>query len=193
MKKGLIFGIITVVVIIAGIVTGIFLYSNNSTSEFQTKAEKQLAEDNKLNYEIKQTSSTLNGEKISIDTVLKFNTYYKECKHTSSEEVNASEELVNKTEEEIQSKYEDWRIKKFNSKEVIFYREKEGICPEHYILRENNGYLTIYNINSEGKEVLYETTGIVTSYLPETDINRLKQGIIINSKEELYSTLEDYE
>ena len=61
------------------------------------------------------------------------------------------------------------------------------------MLREKNGYLAIYTIDLFGNETLKEMTQIVTSYLPETDIMRLKEGIQVNGKEELNATLEDYE
>lgn len=43
------------------------------------------------------------------------------------------------------------------------------------------------------KETLKEMTHIVTSYLPETDLAKLKEGIQVVGKEELNSTIEDYE
>ena len=73
------------------------------------------------------------------------------------------------------------------------YKEEEGICKEHYILRDYNGYIAIYRLESDGKETLQEITGIVTSYLPEIDIERLNIGIRVNGKQELHSSLEDYE
>ena len=71
--------------------------------------------------------------------------------------------------------------------------KKEGICDEHYLLKENNGYIAIYRKDNEGKEKLKETTQIVTTYLPETDRQSLKNGIEIIGKENLSLTLEDYE
>ena len=77
--------------------------------------------------------------------------------------------------------------------QVTFYTEKTGICDEHYIVKENNGYVAIYTENSFGKETLKETTEIVTSYLPETDLVRLREGIKVIGKENLNAIIEDYE
>ena len=63
----------------------------------------------------------------------------------------------------------------------------------HYVIRDNNGYIYVYLIDSNEKETLYQITEIVTSYLPQTDQIALKEGIRVVGKEELNATLEDYE
>ena len=122
-----------------------------------------------------------------------FKTYYRECEHTLINKIDIPKEFVNQTVEEIEREYLDWKIQSFNVNEVIFYQEKEGICEEHFIVKENNGYITIYFIDKYGVEKIKETTEIVTTYLPEIDKNRLKEGIKINGQEELNACLEDYE
>ena len=62
-----------------------------------------------------------------------------------------------------------------------------------YIVKENNGYVAIYTEDSLGKEILKETTEIVTAYLPETDLVRLREGIKVIGKENLNAIIEDYE
>ena len=61
------------------------------------------------------------------------------------------------------------------------------------MIREKDGYIAIYQIGEDGTETLKEMTGIVTNYLPETDILRLEEGIKVVGKEELNATIEDYE
>ena len=131
--------------------------------------------------------------KTSPNCLFVFRTYYKECKHTKVERNEIEEEYVNKTEEDLQEQYKDWKIEEFTTLMVSFYKEEDGICEEHYIIKDNNGYVAVYQIDSLGNETLKETTEIVTSYLPETDKERLKQGIKVNGLEELNSTIEDYE
>ena len=41
--------------------------------------------------------------------------------------------LVNKTQEDLKEKYEDWNIEKFSDTEIILSKEEEGECGEHYI------------------------------------------------------------
>ena len=57
--------------------------------------------------------------------------------------------------------------------EVWSYISQKFLKP----IKEHNGYIAIYTVDSFGKETLKETTEIVTTYLPQTDIKQLKEGI----------------
>ena len=192
MRKSVIFIILAVVVVILGIIAGMYIYNNN-TSNIEPQLERQLAEENKEANEVIQTTSLASEEKISPNSLLILKTYYTYCKHTVTENVDMPEGLVNNTEEELKSKYSNWKVEKFSPSEVIVYMEKEEICSEHYILKENDGYICVYKLDSKGREVLEEETGIVTQYLPEEDLISLKNGIEVNGKENLNAILEDYE
>ena len=115
--------------------------------------------------------------------------YYKECEHITIEKETASEVMVNKTREDLESIYKDWNIVTFRNDEVLFYKEEEGICKEHYILKELEGCIAIYSLDEEEKETLKEKTAIITTYLPEEDLNRLKEGIRVDGTDKLNKAL----
>lgn len=192
-KKYIIILSIIATVIVGGIV-GIFLVNRNKTSNIKQEKETQLAQNTESMQNGIQIIQTSNTEvKTSPNCLFTFQTYYKECNHTVNERIDIPKECVNQTEEELQEKYKDYMIKKFTSGEITFYQEKEGICNEHYIIKDNNGYVAIYTVDSFGKETLKETTEIVTAYLPEADKIKLQEGIKANGQEELNSKIEDYE
>lgn len=198
MKKSYIIGIIvTVILAITTALIIVFYNTKNSKSDLKTQTETQLAEKQIQNqnqeYNLQMISTLASEEKASPMALLIFKTKYNSCGHIITNRVEIPKELVNKTEDEIKKQYEDWIIEEFTANQITFYKEKDGICNEHYMLREKNGYLAIYTIDLFGNETLKEMTQIVTSYLPETDIMRLKEGIQVNGKEELNATLEDYE
>lgn len=195
MKKSYIISII-IVIIALGIVCGIIIWNmnRNDVSELQPKVETQFTSvEQNLENGIQIVSTSNMDVKVSPNAIFIFKTYYKNCKHTTMQRIEVPKALVNKTEEEVQTGYEDWKIDEFNTNQVIFYQEKEGICDEHYIIKENNGYVAVYNIDEYGTETLKETTEIVIDYLPQTDQNLLKEGIKVNGKDELNATIEDYE
>ena len=101
--------------------------------------------------------------------------------------------MVNKTKEELEKIYKNWNIVTFRSDEVLFYKELEEICDEHYMLKELDGYIAIYILDEQNNPTLKEMTAIVTAYLPEEDVERLKEGIKVTGKEGLNQALEDYE
>lgn len=72
-------------------------------------------------------------------------------------------------------------------------KEVSGVCNQHYVLREKDGIIAIYQIHENNEETLKEETGISTEYLTENDRMRLEEGIRIYGDEELNSVLEDYE
>lgn len=186
--------VIAMVTIIAGIIVGVIIGGKNKTSPIEPETQTKLAKETKNSEnEGKMVETSVIEVKTSPNTLFVFETYYKGCKHTIIERNEIPEEYVNQTEEELQEPYRDWKIKGFTTEVVSFYQEKEGICGEHYIIKENNGYIAIYQINSSGKETLKETTEIVTTYLPETDRLRLKEGIQVEGQENLNATIEDYE
>lgn len=194
MRKKYIIILVTGVVIISGIIVGILISKNENIYNLEPRAETELASDNnEFQNDIKIITTSNIEKKTSPSSLLIFETYYKDCKHITVERIDIPKECINLTQEDLKNKYKDYEIKEFSSSEVILYEEKEGICDEHYIIRENNGYVSIYTIDSYGKETLKETTEIVTVYLPEIDKMRLKEGIKVNGKEELNLAIEDYE
>lgn len=194
MRKKYIITLLVIITIIVGVVVGILLSGRNKTHNFEPETKSQLAKNTQILQNEIQIIETANTEiKTSPNCLFTFQTYYKECKHTINEKQDIPKQDVNQTEEELQEKYRDFVIKEFSPNEVTFYEEKEGICNEHYIIKDNNGYVSIYTIDSFGKEILKETTEIVTMYLPESDKQSLKEGIKANGREELNALIEDYE
>ena len=101
--------------------------------------------------------------------------------------------MVNMNEKEIAKELPDWEIKGFSPSEIVIFKEIEGICDEHFVLREKNGNIAIYRIDENNNEILSEMTEISTEYLTENDLAKLEQGIRAIGREELNSVLEDYE
>ena len=103
------------------------------------------------------------------------------------------EEFVNKTEKELQEKYSDWKIEKFSDTEITLTKEEEGNCGEHFIVREKEGLVIIYEVLEDGTEKEYERTDISTEYLTETDKINMEKGIEVNGKQNLNQLIEDFE
>ena len=194
MRKEYIIAIIAAITIVIGIIIGLFLGDRNETTNLQPESGTILAnQKEKEENEIQSIPTVIIDVKTSPNTLYVFQTYYQNCKHVTAKTTEIPEEDVNKTEEKLQEKYKDWGIQKFTPTEVIFYQEKEGICEEHYLVKDDNGYISIYTLDILGQATLKEKTEIVTNYLPETDKTRLKEGIQVIGQEKLNATLEDYE
>lgn len=207
MKKTYILAIIFAIIIL-GITAGIYFYLSNSrnktanmniqneVNKVSEKIEDECTEEynelnNNKNTDILETNSS--EEKISPNCLITLKKNYNKCGHTTKEYVDVSSDLVNKTKNDLQNKYEGWEIEKFSPTEISLYKEFDGECGEHYILKEDNGKIVIYRINEEGEEEIYETTEIAVDYLTEDDKENIKNGIKVNGQEELNQLIEDFE
>ena len=142
-------------------------------------------------YATEKTSVT--EEKVSPNALIIFNRYYKGCNHTTKRKENVTEKMVNKTKEEIEDMYFDWELIGFKSNEIELYKEFDGECDEHYIVKEDDGIITIFKTDENGNERIVERTEISTNYLPEQDVEVIKNGVSIYGRENLNAYLENFE
>ena len=113
---------------------------------------------------------------------------------STEQEREITEDLVNKTKEELQIEYIGWEIQKFTNTEAVVYKEIYDFCNEHYLIKDKDGYIYVYKLDKQGKEKeLIEKTDIQTKYLEETDLKELKKGITVYSKKDVNKKIEDFE
>lgn len=196
MRKGYLISIIGIIIFAILVTIGVIIYKNTNT-KLEQKEENYVQENqiekNLINSNIDLITTMSEEEKVSPNCVFMFKVYYKKCEHITVEKEIASEVMVNKTREDLESIYKDWNIVTFRNDEVLFYKEEEGICKEHYILKELEGCIAIYSLDEEERETLKEKTAIIITYLPEEDVNRLKEGIRVDGRDKMNKALEDYE
>lgn len=197
-KKGIIIAVV-IIGILLGLIIGIYTYnrggiSNTNMIDTQKLADEK-SEETKSNEtilnEAVETSSV--SMKVSPNAIIIQKRYYKSCDHLIREVIDIPEDLINKTQDDVMNKYSDWKLEGYSPKEIVIYKEFQGICNEHYVIKERNGVIGIYTENNEGIQEWQEDTEISTQYLPEEDLEQLKVGIKIVGKNNLYSFLEDYE
>ncbi len=198
MKKGYLISFIGIVMFVILITIGVIIYSNTNSNLEEKEEEKNIIKKNEIEENMLQSNTQLvttsqEQEKVSPNCLFIFKIYYKKCEHIVVDKEIASEVMVNKTREDLESIYKDWNIVTFRNDEVLFYKEEEGICKEHYILKELEGCIAIYSLDEEERETLKEKTAIITTYLPEEDVDRLKEGIRVDGTDKLNKALEDYE
>ena len=75
----------------------------------------------------------------------------------------------------------------------MLYKEIDEFCKEHYVLKEKDGCIAVFNIDENNNEELERITDISIKYLEEEDLARIKEGIFVYTKKELNKTLEDFE
>lgn len=197
MKKAIwIIGLLILAIVI-GFFIGIYMYNTEANEEqnennIQKIQNNNLINTNKVNKIEIETSAV--EEKISIDTEVIEEIYYTECDHLVKDKRSNIKNIVNKTEEELEKKYSDWKIKEFSKEKVVLYKEEDNYCGEHYLIKDVDGLITIYSMdNTDEIKERIDITNIETIYLPETDQENLKEGIKIYSEQQLNKLIEDFE
>lgn len=179
------------------ILTSAVVYQNIKYDKLAKEEEKVtdecIYENNEIENDIDEIKVSETETKVSPNAELVIKKYYKECGHTTEEKRNVANDMVNKTQEEIEKLYPDYKVESFFNNKIVLIKEEEGQCDEHYIVRDENSNIMIYKILSDGKEEIYQNTGISTEYLPETDKISLRDGIKVFGRDNLNSIIEDFE
>lgn len=202
MKKNWII-ILIIVAIIIGVIIGALVYNKetntenniiqNEIEEISEKTTNVSIQNKEELGEIEEIETNSNEEKISPNCLLTLKRYYKECGHLLNEYISIPQNLVNKTQKELEDQYPNWKIEKYSSTQITLYNEFESSCGQHFVLRSDNGKIVIYKINEDDIEELYQKTEIAIDYLTETDKIEIENGIRVNGIEELNQLIEDFE
>ncbi|MBP3502670.1 MAG: BofC C-terminal domain-containing protein [Clostridia bacterium] len=192
--------IIIICIIITIAIFLVFVYyivNKHNKDNFNSNVSTDLMQNTNKKIEIKDTniiSTSIKEDKvISPKAILEIKQYYKKCGHTIQEKNEVPKDIVNMTRRDVEKYYDGWRIDEFSEDKILIYKENEGVCNEHYIVKDNDGYVTIYNENKDGEESFVRATDILTKYLPDEDKEILKQGIEVIGKQGLEQFLEDFE
>ena len=110
-----------------------------------------------------------------------------------------NEDLLNKTEDEIKAalkeKYPDKEVSTMNKYQIILKTSDETTDlskANKYTLENEDGYITVFKYNKEGKKELVEKTSIQIKSLPKSVQEELKEAIVLDNEEDAYSRLEDF-
>ena len=199
MKKYTIIAIITIGVIM-GFLTGIYIYKINKIDSQQKEYIAEEVEDEctaigELNGEEIANLIITNSEeeKTSPNCVITLKIYHEACEHLIESRQSIEEADVNMTEEELKKRFSDWEVQKFTPTEIVLYKEVEEFCNEHYLLKEEDGYIVIYKLDENDNAEFFNATQIPTEYLAEEDLEQIKNGMKVYTDVELNKTLEDFE
>jgi hypothetical protein len=93
---------------------------------------------------------------------------------------------------QLKEKYPDWELSAFSPPIVEMSRKIDTYCPNHFIIGEEDGYITIYVYDDNGKKIVQEKTDITLATLTPEDQQALKGGIIVDTEDQKEQTLEGF-
>ena len=135
--------------------------------------------------------------RISPNTFIEERVHYKECGHLISNITLASDEVVNMTKDELlehlYSNSANLSLISFSNVKIVLWGERNYLCKDHYIIGEENGKIAIFKIGGQGERIIDKVfVEYPINVLRDLDQEKIKEGIIINSEDELSDILENY-
>lgn len=127
--------------------------------------------------ETKIIETVVTETKLSPYAMMTIEKKFLKCGHTTVEVIDLPNELINMTELEILEKFENWEVRSFSAKELSLYREINANCNDHFVIKEKDGFLAIYNEITKDTMNLKEVTDIDVSCLPSGEFKLLENGI----------------
>lgn len=195
MKKTIWIIVFLFIAIIIGFFVGKYLYNlEENKKELENDIQNTTYDNLVNNTNTIKIETSVSEEKISINTEVVEEIYYIECDHLLKYTKKDIKSLVNMTKEQLAKKYPEWEIKEFSADKVVLYKEETDYCEEHFLVKDVDGFVTIYAMDNEEEiRELVKVTEIETKYLTETDQENLKEGIKIYTGEKLNRIIEDFE
>ncbi len=191
---------LTIIVFVVGVSFG--MYYGTLPKEKQVVEEKKRV-DSVQDVVIKNVQSenkkenleevVVNIERVSPYAKMIIEKKFSKCGHSTVKVLDVPKELVNLTKEDIKERYSGWELKDFSSQEFTLFRVIEANCDDHYVLKNEDGYVAVYAELTDEINNLIEKTDIAIETLREEDRNELQEGIKIYGKNELNSFMEDFD
>ncbi len=138
----------------------------------------------------------LKQDEISKDTPLVLQTYYSKSDQISEYVTSMPASFAGLTIEQLESTLREWNIEEYNPKNtLILRRRKERLSPEdrnnqHIGIKDGRVVIFYGKKDKRNNKVIKQKTSIKVEDLPQSEREKLKDGIDIKSKEELFTILE---
>lgn len=135
--------------------------------------------------------------RISPNTFIEERIHYMACDHVVTKVKLVENEFVNMTKSEfveyLGDIYPNKRIISYSTNKITLGTTKNHLCENHYIVGEENGLIAVFKVGENGERILENVfTDYPISLLMEIDQEKIMEGIVVNSQEELSEILENF-
>lgn len=124
------------------------------------------------------------------DIEVTYEDYYTNCKDTIISKNIEFGTTIDEIKEKVSSDYELIEETEYT---LVFRKEIDSNCPNHFELKLVDDYVMIYQIISDEESTMYKNTEIPRSSIRDELITELEKGIRVNTLEELNTFIEDLE
>lgn len=188
-----------------GFAVGYFRYSSQISEENRNRQKQQellnallKAQENSIYNLTKEDESTVTsyGDTITKETVIINKVFYTQCQDTIETEETVKAELIGLNEkgfkDYINQNKPGFEIEDFSKEKIVLKYRQNKVCPNHYLISINNGYIAVYKYDENGEKTLVNQTEIPVKMLPTVDQEKLQNGILVETLEDVEQLLEDF-
>lgn len=121
---------------------------------------------------------------------------YKKCNDEEIVRSKPPDNMIGLNYYQVQQVYKGWTIDKFDNFEVVMTLNVDSYCREHannMFIGIKDGYVAVFYGRPGPRAIVKEITKIAVSKLHPQDVEELKRGMVVQSREELLRTLEGME
>lgn len=131
--------------------------------------------------------------KTLLEATMKLERFYSKCGHTLYEEDSMERRYIGKTEDELTALFPNWQLKRFDPEQVVLHMELDAYCPDHYLIKEEDGYLVIFRSDKDtGLPLIVEAMEVSLEHLNQEALDEIKEGVIVDSIEGVEPLLENW-
>lgn len=177
-----------------GIFIGLSVTYNSSVSDDLTSYTPDDMEEDLKKFSNEQTESVNSKtHDIEVTYIDNYTLCNEQIKSTNMIYSSTLEKVRN--EEEIKQGRENkqYDLIDESSDKLVYSRNIDQNCPNHFSVKLENGLVNVYNVVSEDVNTIYKTIDISEELIRSELIEELTKGITANSKEELNLIIEDLE
>ena len=131
--------------------------------------------------------------KVTANTELVQKILYLKCNDEEVLRTKPSEKLIGLNIYQLQKVYQGWTFDKFDKDEVNMTLRVDNYCREHannMFIGIQDGSVAVFYGKPGSKPIIKEKTDIPVNKFMAQDIEELRHGMVVQSKEELLRTLE---
>ncbi len=150
-------------------------------------------QDEDYNNENEDMLNANNTKKYDIKVV--YETFYSLCNETIRKEELVYDTTIKELEESIFSNKDnrDYEVIEESNEKLVLRKTLNRNCPNHYMVKIDNGSVVIYNIVDSTVNTVYKTIDTQLELIRPEMLEELNSGIKVDSEEELNYIIEDLE
>lgn len=179
-----------VILLSAGIYIGVQV--TNKSNEQTVKSVEVVSKNDDIKIYQDETVST---KKYDIELI--YQDYYSLCNETITKKdviYGTNVEKLKKDEYEKQKlEQKEYEVLEEDKDKLVFRRTLNQNCPNHFLIKLENGIITIYNNVTDMINTEYKKIDISQELIRPELLEELNNGIKVNSKDELNLLIEDIE